>query len=202
MITKSKIKIAFLILICFMSFTIFIITKITLSYNDLVNITMEEKYLLNIKTANSDTSPPAISFIKPDINDTKITGNFYDIIVNVSDENPPLPGNVLIEISNATASLFNASMTYDEGAEWFFTWNNITYYKNEITYYFQVRAKDSSSNENFGISEVLSVYVGIYFSRNPSFLNGIIYIILVSLLIAGVMVYLNKRRNLFSSSRK
>ena len=120
MITNSKIKIVFLISICFMSFTALIITNTSLSYNDSVNILREENYSFTIKTANGDTSSPVISFLKPDTNNTKITGNYYEIIVNITDENPPLPGNVSIEISNATVSLFNASMTYDEGDQWFY----------------------------------------------------------------------------------
>jgi len=201
MVTKSKIKIGFLILICFASFTVIIISKTEIYPHDYGYITEEDKSSFTVKSANNDTDPPVITFIKPDNNDSIITGNNYDIRVNVADVNPPLQGNVSIEISNATVSLFNASMLKDEGDQWFFIWDNITSYPNEVTYTFEVSAKDSSSNENVGMSGLLSVYVEIYSSRNPGFINGVIYIIIASLLIAGILVYFNRKRAFLTPSR-
>ena len=85
-------------------------------------------------------------------------------------------------------------MTKIEGDQWLFIWNNITSYPNEATYNFQVTAKDSSSNENVGISGIVIIYLEVYFSSNPGLINGILYILVASLLIAGVMVYFNKKR--------
>ena len=201
MVTKSKIKIGFLIFICFAGFIVIIISKPLLNTGNYSYIPEEDKSYFMIKSANGDNSSPVIAFIKPDNNDTIITGKYFDIIVNITDENPPLPGNVSIEISNATVSLFNASMTIDAGDQWFFIWDNITSYPNEITYTFRVTAKDSSTNENVGMSGLISVYVDIYSSRNPGFINGIIYIIVASLLIAGILVYFNRKKAFLTPSR-
>jgi hypothetical protein len=194
MVTKSKIKIAFLIFIFFASFTVFIISKTPSSTRDYSYVSEENQSFFTIRSANGDNSSPVITFIKPDNNDTIITGNYFDIIVNITDLNPPLPGNVSIEISNATISLFNASMIKDVGNQWYFIWGNITSYPNKLTYTFEVYAKDSSSNENVGRSGVLSVYVELYSSRNPGFIYGIIYIIVGSFLIAGILVLFNRKR--------
>jgi hypothetical protein len=201
MVTKSKIKIGFLIFICLAGFTVFIISKPLLSTSNYGYITEQDKPYIVIKSANGDNSSPVITFIKPDNNDTVVTKNSFDIIVNVTDENPPLLGNVSIEISNGTVSFFNASMIKDEGDQWFFIWNNITAYPSEQTYYLQATAKDSSSNENVGISGLISVYVEIYTSRNPGFINGIIYVAVASLLIAGILVYFNRKKALMTPSR-
>ncbi|MBY8991204.1 MAG: hypothetical protein KGD58_10665 [Candidatus Lokiarchaeota archaeon] len=201
MVTKSKIKIGFLIFICFAGFIVIIISKPLLSSCNYNCIPEEDKSYFMIKSANGDNSSPVIVFIKPDNNDTIITRNYYDIIVNVTDDTPPLMGNVSIEISNTTISLFNASMIKDEGDQWFFIWSNITSYPNELTYTFQVIAKDSSSNENVGMSGLISVYVDIYSSRNPGFINGIIYVIVASLLIAGILVYFNRKKAFLTPSR-
>ena len=201
MVTKSKIKIAFLISICFASFAVFNISKPLLGSGDVGYNTEEDKSYFIIKSANGDTSSPVIEFIKPDNNDTIITNSYFDVIVNITDENPPLPGNVSIEVSNATVSFFNASMIRDEENQWVFIWINITAYPNENTYNFRVTAKDSSSNENVGISGVVSVYLELYSSRNPGFINAIIYVIVASLLIAGILVYFNRKRAILTPNR-
>jgi hypothetical protein len=121
--------------------------------------------------------------------------------VNITDDNLPLPGNVSIEVSNATVSFFNASMIRDEENQWAFIWINITAYPNENTYNFRVIAKDSSSNENVGISGVVSVYLELHSSRSPGFINGIIYVIVASLLIAGILVYFNRKRAILTPNR-
>jgi hypothetical protein len=198
---KSKFKIVVVFYIFLVGLTVFIISKSPLRVIDYFDIAEKEKDLFSLKTANNDTSSPIISFIQPDNNDTVITRKYYDVMVNITDDNSPLPGTVSIEISNATVSFFNSSMEKIDQDRWLFRWNNITSYPNEKTYFFQVTAKDSSSNENIGISGRLSVYVDVYTSREPGFINGIIYVLVVSFLIAGIMVYFNRKRNMFSSKK-
>ena len=194
MLTKRKTKIVLLFIICFANLTVLIIPQTPLTTIGTDDIMDERKFPYTIKSANNDTDAPVIVFIKPDINDTTITVKYYDIIVNIIDDNPPLPGNVSIEISNATASLFNASMIKDEGSEWFFIWDNITSYPNHITYLFKVTAKDSSVNENIGLSGVIYIYVEIYYSNPLGFLYGILSIVMASMLIACVLVYFTRKR--------
>jgi hypothetical protein len=197
MVKKGKIKIRFLVFICLVGFMVFSVSNPPRS--DF--ITEDDLPSFTIKSANNDTTAPTIIFIKPDNNDSIINVNYYDVIVNITDENPPLPGNVSIEISNATDSLFNATMTKDVDGRWYFIWNNLTAYDNEQTYIMQVSAKDSSSNENIGKSEEISIYVEIYSSRSPGFINGIIYIIVASLLIAGILVYFNRKKAIMTPRR-
>lgn len=194
MLTERKTKIVLLFIICFANLTVLIIPQTPLTTIGTDDIMDERKFPYTIKSANNDTDAPVIVFIKPDINDTTITVKYYDIIVNIIDDNPPLPGNVSIEISNATASLFNASMIKDEGSEWFFIWDNITSYPNHITYLFKVTAKDSSVNENIGLSGVIYIYVEIYYSNPLGFLYGILSIVMASMLIACVLVYFTRKR--------
>ena len=147
-----------------------------------------------IKSANNDTTNPIITFVKPDINDTSIRTRYYEFIVNITDANPPLLGKVIIEISNANTSFFNASMLYDQGGLWFFSWDNLTSYPNEESYTIRVRATDSSSNENSGLSNDLFIILSVYNARVPDLLNAVFYIIFVIVMIALIMVYLNKKR--------
>ncbi|MHA2390563.1 MAG: hypothetical protein ACXAEX_01225 [Promethearchaeota archaeon] len=151
---------------------------------------------------NNDTEAPIISFIKPDVNNTVITTRYYEIIVNITDENPPLPGNVSIEVLNFSTSLFNASMLVYEGTLWFFDWDNTSSYINGETYGFKIRAKDSSSSENIGISNELFVILNVYATSSPSLLNGILYIVAVSAIFALLMVYLRKRALVSSPKAK
>lgn len=195
MVIKSKIKILFLILICSILVNT---THLFREPLDLANESIDK----SIKIANGDTSPPVISFIKPDTNDTIITNKYFDIIVNITDENPPSYGNVSIEIFNSSVSFFRASMIEFEENQWLFIWNNITSYQNHNSYNLRVTAKDSSSNENTGISEVISVYLEVYISRHPGLINGILYVIMVTLIIAGIMAYFNKKRNLLSHRKE
>lgn len=201
MLTKRKTKIVLLFIICFANLTVLIIPQTPLSTIGNDDLIFEPKFPYAIKPANNDTTAPVIVFIKPDINDTTFTGKSYDIIVNITDDNPPLPGNVSIEVSNATTSLFNASMINDEGSEWSFTWDNITSYPNHMTYFFKVTAKDSSVNENLGMSGVIYTYMAVYSSDFLGFLYGILYIIMVSVVIACIWVYFT-RKSAGLSSRK
>ena len=200
MLTKRKTKIVLLFIICFANLTVLIIPQTLLTTIGTDDIMDERKFPYTIKSANNDTDAPVIVFIKPDINDTTITVKYYEIIVNITDDNPPLPGNVSIEISNATTSLFNASMI--KGVEWFFIWDNITSYPNHITYFFKVTARDSSVNENIGMSGVIYIYVAIYSSNSPGMLFVMLYIIMASIVIACLLVYFNKKSAELSSSRQ
>jgi len=161
-----------------------------------------QKYSPFVSAPGNDTAVPVIVFIQPDTNNTKITTRDFDFIVNITDDNQPLPGNVSIEISNSTTSFFNASMILFRGSEWFFNWDNISSFTNGKTYSVQIRAKDSSSNENVGLSNVLHVIVDVYISRSPGFISGILYIIAASVIIALIMVYFNKKRLVTSSKIK
>ncbi len=161
-----------------------------------------QKYSPFVSAPGNDTAVPVIVFIQPDTNNTKITTRDFDFIVNITDDNQPLPGNVSIEISNSTTSFFNASMILFRGSEWFFNWDNISSFTNGKTYSVQIRAKDSSSNENVGLSNVLHVIVDVYISRSPSFMSGILYILAAIVIIALIMVYFNKKRLVTSSKIK
>jgi hypothetical protein len=156
-----------------------------------------EKLPYTIKSANNDTTAPIITFVRPDINDTSIRTRFYEFIVNITDANPPLPGKVSIEISNSNTTFFSALMNFDQGDLWFFSWDNLTLYPNEEIYIIRVRATDSSSNENNGLSNDLLIFVNVYDARVPDALNAIFYIIAVIVIISLLMVYLNKKRSFF-----
>ncbi len=200
MLTKRKTKIVLLFIICFANLTVLIIPQTPLTTIGTDDIMDERKSPYTIKSANNDTDAPVIMFIQPNINITTITGKFYEIIVNIADDNPPLPGNVSIEISNSTMSLFNASMI--KGVEWFFIWDNMTSYPNYIIYFFKVTAKDSSVNENIGMSGVMYIYMAIYSSNSPEILFVMLYIIMVSVLFACILVYFNKKSAKLSLSRQ
>ncbi|MFX1374491.1 MAG: hypothetical protein ACFFA0_01645 [Promethearchaeota archaeon] len=190
----KNIKIVLLIIISCISLTISLVSPLSSTNFGLDDNNKDKSIPFMIKTANNDTSAPVITFINPDNNDTIIRSNNFDIIANITDSNPPLPGNVSIEILNVTNSLFNASMTMINDDEWLFTWNNITSYPNQETYILKVTAKDSSENKNIGTSSNIEVYIDIYYSPSPGILNIIIFIILTFLILMGIMFYINKRR--------
>jgi len=198
MLTKRTIKIVLLVVICFASYTFLFFPQTSLNNIDSDDIVDEGKFLYVIKSANNDTTPPVITFIQPNTNDTSTKSRFYDIIVNIEDENPPLPGNVSLEISNTTSSLFNGSMTLVDENEWIFSWDNITSYTNREIYSLMVTAKDSSTNENIGISEVMVLYVDL--SKSPGALNVLFYFLAASVIIGGILIYYNKKRVHPSSS--
>ena len=154
------------------------------------------------KIANNDTTAPIITFIQPSTNNTIITQNSYTIIVNISDENPPLYGNVTIKISNFTNILFDALMNYTGGEQWSFYWDNISLYSNYETYILQVWGMDSSSNGNGNWSEEFYIYISI--SDAPPVLNIILYFISVSFIFAVIIVYINKKmlRKSYKKERK
>jgi len=150
---------------------------------------------LNISQGPSnDTTAPIITFIQPEINNTIIRINSYTIIVNITDENPPLFGNVTIQISNFSIFLFNASMGFIGGNQWNFNWDNISSYPNKFYngYIIQIEAIDSSSNYNFGKSGEFYIYLNVP-GDSPGILTIFLYLILVCLVFAGIVVYLNRK---------
>ena len=142
----------------------------------------------------NDTTAPTITFIQPETNNTVIRKKSYTIIVNISDENPPLFGDVTCKISNYTMFLFNATMNYEGQSQWSFNWDNISLYPNQyyIGYIIQILAEDSSLNENLGMTGELYIYLNIP-GFNPGILNVIIYLLIVCFIIAGIIVFLNRK---------
>ena len=150
----------------------------------------------------NDTTPPAIAFIQPNPSNEVVFSKTYYIYVNITDDNPPLPGDVIIQVSNQSILLFNASMTLRGISLWSFKWINITSYPNQENYTLRVWAKDSSPNENSEWSEEYIIFVSI--QSSPGILQIIILILVIiflSLIIAGVIVYFN-RKTLYESGKK
>jgi len=141
-----------------------------------------------------DTDSPIITFIQPEFNNTVIDLTIFTVIASIIDDYPPLFGNVTFQISNFTNFLFNATMDEDGFNQWSFTWDNISLYPNQFFtgYIIQIWAKDSSPNENLGQSEEYYIFLNLP-GESPGLLNVILYLIAVSLIIAGVVVYLNKK---------
>ena len=196
---KRKIFVLLVVIVYSLNLSIYLLSPRTLSNDGLNNVAENGNYDYNIKSANDDTIAPVITFVRPDINGTSIRTSYYEFSVNITDTNPPLPGNVTIEIANASTSFFNASMLYDPGGIWFFPWENLTSYPNEKTYIIRVRATDSSSNKNVGLSNDLSVTLNVYDARVPNLINAVFYIIVVIVIIAVIMVYLNKKRTILKT---
>jgi hypothetical protein len=151
----------------------------------------------------NDTDEPIITFVQPELNNTIIERSSYTFIVSIIDDNPPLFGNVTFQLSNSTQNFFNASMNYDGESRWSFYWNNITSYPNRFysMYLLQIWAIDNSSNHNIGSSEVFYIYLNLP-GESPGVINVIIYLIVVSIIIAGIVVYLNKKLLPKSADRK
>jgi hypothetical protein len=150
---------------------------------------------------DNDTTPPSISYIQPSINKTVITIQTYNIIVEIIDENSPISGNVIAELSNLTSFLFNVSMNSLGGDQWIFAWDNLTSYENYEEYIIRIWAKDSSLNGN----EIWStpIYVVVSISPSPRILNVVLYIFFVILIFAGIIYYFNKKRaNVLLKERK
>ena len=196
---KRNFFILLIIIAYSVNFSIFLLSPNILCKNNSNDVAENVTLPDNIKSANGDTIAPVITFVRPDINGTSIRTSYYEFIINITDANPPLPGNVTIEIANASASFFNASMLYDQGDIWFFSWENLTSYPSGETYIIRVRATDSSSNENEGLSNDLSITLNVYNTRTPNLINAIFYIIAVIVIFAVVMIYINKKRNILKT---
>ncbi len=191
--TRRKILILLVVLAYSVNIFFFLLSQNPLNNYGLNDVREEEKIQYIIKSANNDTTAPIITFVNPDINNTLIKTVSYEFIVNITDANPPLPGNTSIEISNTSASLFNASMILGEDEIWFFFGDNLTSYPNSETYVIRITAKDSSSNENYGFSNYLNVILAYYDEDPPSLINVIFYVIAVVVIFAFIKVYINKK---------
>ncbi|MFW9901850.1 MAG: hypothetical protein ACFFDY_11320 [Candidatus Thorarchaeota archaeon] len=139
----------------------------------------------------NDTTGPIIVFIQPAENITIIRQYSYNFVVNITDDNPPLFGNVTIQISNQSSFLFNSSMNFDGGKQWSYNWDNISQYPNYEIYKVKIWAKDSSPNKNYNWSE--EIYISISISTGPSFIQFLIYIVVVSAIFSLIVVYMNKK---------
>lgn len=160
-----------------------------------------QKKLYSPKIANNDTNAPIFTFINPVINNSIITKHPYDIIINVTDDNPPLTGYVIIQISNITNFLFNATMNNTGGDLWRFTWVNISQYPPHVWYILQVWANDSSLSGNNNWSGAFYVFIDISLSEGPPLLIIILNFIMVVVIFIAVMLYLNKKA-FYKSSKK
>ncbi len=147
----------------------------------------------------NDTTAPIIIFIQPTENNTIIKQKSYNIIVNITDDNPPSYGNVTIQISNQTSFLYNDTMNYDGGRQWSYNWDNISLYPNYNFYNIKIWAKDSSPNENHIWSDEFQIVIRI--STGPSFLHFLLYIVVVSVIFSLIIVYMNKKA-IFRTSKK
>ena len=147
----------------------------------------------------NDTTAPIIKFIQPSLNNTSIYQKSYYIIINITDDNSPLPSNVIIQISNFTSLLFNASMSFIIDDQWIFNWSNLTSYPNRETYILRVWAENLTLNGNYDWSEEYYVYINI--QNSLGIFNIVIYLIIVSAIFAGICIYLNKKA-MFKLSNK
>ncbi len=161
-----------------------------------------QKKLFSPKIANNDTNAPIITFTHPTTNNSIITQPFLNISVNITDTNPPLPGNVTIQISNYTNILFNAKMNKTGEDLWSFNWDNISLYPNQELYILQVWAKDSSTNENANWSRALYILIWTTVIASISPLNFVLYLIVVGVIFAVAIVYINKKAFYESPEKK
>ncbi len=161
---------------------------------DTADFPVDNKTLFFSQGPDNDTIAPIVTLIQPEINSTIIRTKSYTIIANITDENPPLFGNVTFQISNFSNSLFNASMNFDGGNQWSFNWDNISLYPNQFYtgYIIQIIAIDSSSDYNLGMSGEFYIFLNVR-GDSPGFLNIFLYLVLVCLLFAGIVVYLNRK---------
>lgn len=200
--TQRKIRILLLVLSYSVILSSFLLSQNLLKKSGLNDVSEEEKFPNVIKSANGDITPPNITFLNTEMNNTLIRTRYFEFMVNITDANPPLPGNVSIEISNNSTSLFNASMIFAEGDLWFFLWDNLTSYPNEETYIIRITAKDSSSNENYGFSSYYIIILDYYNTISPSLINVIFYIIVVVVIFALIMIYINKKRSFLKTIKE
>jgi len=164
---------------------------------------MEDINVNNVKqSANNDTIAPVIKFVQPSMNNSVIKKDFYEIIVNVSDDNPPLSGNVIVQISNISTSLFNATMALEGDEIWFFNWENISSYPNNDIYKIEVCAKDSSINGNYNWSGAYYIILSRSEKLSPGILNVAIYIFFVCIIFALIFVYFRKKSTFIRSTEK
>ena len=176
--------------------TLFLMIIPALFSNNVGNQNEKLNFTNNIEGLNlaQDTDSPIITFVQPEFNNTAIDLNIFTIIVSIIDDNPPSFGNVTIQLSNFTNFLFNATMEHDGLDQWSFTWDNISLYPNQFFtgYIIQIWAKDSSPNENLGQSEEFYIYLNLP-GESPNILFIILSLIIFPFIIAGIMVYVNRK---------
>ncbi|MHA1913168.1 MAG: hypothetical protein ACW990_01810 [Promethearchaeota archaeon] len=171
--------------------------------NEYSNDDQFQKSVLSLRTsAENESIAPIVLITIPEQNNTLIVLDIFYVIVNITDDNPPLPGNVSVEISNLTTSLFNASMIFTVASQWYFRWANITSYANGETYIIRVRAFDSSANKNMGISTEVYILLDIPPSNTPGAINAILYIIAACVLFALIMAYFSRKQLRTISSKQ
>ena len=170
--------------------TIILIDLETVNFNHYGKINYPDELQLKI---SQDLIRPNITFIEPSTNNSIIEVKSYEIIVNITDENPPTPGNVSIEISNYTTALFSAPMNYSGDNLWNFIWNNVSDYESYLICVIHIWAKDSSPNENVSWSDPWYVIIIINEPIGTNIFLSIIYIIVVVFMFALAIVILNKR---------
>jgi len=150
-----------------------------------------EQYLLSSQVPVNDTTPPVITFIQPNSTNELVAIKTYYIIINITDNNSPIQGDVIIQVSSHSNFLFNASMILIGYSQWRFSWINLTSYPNQENYTLKVWAKDSSPNGNTVWSEEYSIFVNI--QNSLGILQLAIYIIIASTIFACILVYINKK---------
>ena len=199
-ITMVKLLEKLLILII-LGFTFFsTVVSINFELVNFNNYSEENQSEFPIKISQ-DSVGPNITFLKPSENNSVIEKKKYEIIVNVTDENPPTPGNVSIQIYNDTTLLFSAPMNYSSNNLWNFIWNNVSDYKSYLICVIRIWAKDSSPNENISLSSPWYVIILIREQMSSNILMPIIYILIVSLIFALIIAYFNKKA-LFKTRHK
>ena len=162
--------------------------------NKIIKNLSNEEVLFYAQGPTNESIAPIITFIQPEIKNTVILDTSYKIMVNITDENPPLVGDVTFQISNFSTFLFNATMDYEGLDLWSFTWDNLTLYPNHnyTGYIIRIWAKDSSTEGNIGKSEDFYLYLNLP-AETPGLINVIIYLFAAVLIIAGLVVFMNKK---------
>ncbi len=203
---NNKVKFP-LIMVCLIFSTVTIIA-LNLNIDFILNNNDENGEVhsdeFSIYSNQPDLTGPNITFIKPNYNYTDIESKSYEIIVNITDENPPLPlpGYVLVQISNLTTLLINTSMTSSGGDTWTYKWENLSTYQNRMFYIIRVWAKDSSPNETSSLSEAWYVYLNISPGIDLSALMLVVYIFGSSVIFAVIIVFFNYLANRRLPSRQ
>jgi len=203
---SNKVKFPFII-ICLIFSTIIIIA-LNLNIDFILNNNDENREVhsdeFSIYSNQPDLTGPNITFIQPNLNYTVIETKSYEIIVNITDEHPPLPlpGYVLIQISNLTTLLISTSMTTSGGDIWTYKWENLSTYQNKIVYIIRVWAKDSSPNETSSLSDAWYVYLNIYTGIDLSALMLVVYIVGSSVIFAVIIVFFSYLANRRLPSRR
>lgn len=203
---NNKVKFPFIVVCLIFSTVTIIALNLNIDFilnNNSVNREVHSDEF-SIYSNQPDLTGPNITFIQPNYNYTDIESKSYEIIVNITDENPPLPlpGYVLVQISNLTTLLINTSMTTSGGDTWTYKWENLSTYQNRMFYIIRVWAKDSSPNETSSLSEAWYVYLNISPGIDLSALMLVVYIFGSSVIFAVIIVFFNYLANRRLPSRQ